>query len=352
MKTQIWKNKKVLLTGHTGFKGAWLSLWLSQLGAQVHGVALDPPTDLNLYTLAKISSLLASDIRLDIRHEQEVRQLLCEIQPEIVFHLAAQPLVRYSYDYPLETYAVNVMGTAHVLEAIRACGSVAAAVIVTTDKCYENLERIEPYSEVDRLGGFDPYSNSKACAELVTAAYRSSFFSGKGAPRLASARAGNVIGGGDWAKNRLIPDCIRAYTANNSVHLRFPESVRPWQYVLESLSGYLLLAEKLLSDEGERFAQAWNFGPELHDMQSVGEVANQVCGILKVPLVFSQQKQEKHEAGLLRLDSAKAKQYLGWTPRWNLRTAIEETVKWYQSWLEGKVVRDFSWDQIERYGHG
>jgi CDP-glucose 4,6-dehydratase len=348
MKTTLWKGKTVLVTGHTGFKGSWLSLWLMRLGATVHGVALDPPTEPNLFTLLKLPSLLASDTRLDIREGEKLSQLLAKIKPEVVFHLAAQPLVQYSYEHPIETFAVNVMGTAMLLEALRFSSSVRAAVMVTTDKCYENHETMIPYSEKDRLGGLDPYSNSKACAELVISSYRASYFTSKRPLYLASARAGNVIGGGDWAAQRLIPDGLRAYLEKRPLCLRYPEARRPWQFVLESIQGYLLLAEHLLGPEGASFAEAFNFGPDLEDMQTVGEVAAKLCKQLQIPLLFSQQDQA-HEASLLRLDSSKAKQRLHWFPRWNLEKALEETLAWYQCWLEGGDLQHFTWLQIERY---
>lgn len=349
MKSPIWKNKQVLLTGHTGFKGAWLSLWLSSLGAKVHGVALDPPTEPNFYRVAKVASLLASDTRLDIRNQEALNQLVSDLQPEVVFHLAAQSLVHYSYDFPIETYSVNVMGTAHVLEAIRRSESVRAAVVVTTDKCYENQERMIPYSESDRLGGLDPYSNSKACAELLISAYRASYFSSTNSICLASARAGNVIGGGDWAANRLVPDCIRAYASKTAMNLRYPQAIRPWQHVLESLQGYLLLAEKLLGPDGTRFAESWNFGPEMDDMQTVGEVTSRIAAMLQMPIHLPENAPQWHEASLLRLDSTKAKQRLNWQRRWKLQEAIEETIAWYRCWLEGEDMQNYSCMQLERY---
>lgn len=351
MTSNIWKDKHVLLTGHTGFKGAWLSLWLSTMGAKVHGVSLDPPTEPNFFAVAKLASLLASDHRLDIRNFEALNKLFSDIKPDVVFHLAAQSLVQCSYDFPLETYSVNVLGTAHVLEAIRRSEVVRAAVIVTTDKCYENQERVVPYVETDRLGGFDPYSNSKACAELVTSAYRNSYFSSKPGTQIASARAGNVIGGGDWAANRLVPDCIRAYISKTTMNLRYPQAVRPWQHVLESLQGYLLLAEHLLGSHGSHFAEAWNFGPELEDMQTVGEVAKRICDQFQIAISMPQNAPNRHETSLLRLDSTKAKQRLHWQPRWPLKEALEETIDWYSCWLGGGDMQSYSRSQLERYSH-
>lgn len=349
MTTPFWKNKKILITGHTGFKGGWLSIWLHQLGAELHGIALDPLTEPNLFTIANIASLFVSDHRVDIRDQQRILSLIQSIQPDVVFHLAAQPLVQDSYDMPVETYAINVMGTAHVLDAIRQCPTVRAAVIVTTDKCYENVERIEPYQENDRLGGLDPYSSSKACAELVASAYRKSYFERAGHLHMATARAGNVIGGGDWAAHRLIPDCIRAYCAKLPMTLRYPQAVRPWQHVLESVQGYLLLAEQLYGPQGPAFAEAWNFGPEMSDMQTVGEVANRVCQQLNIPIDMPNVTPKRHESKLLRLDSTKAKTRLQWHPRWHLSEAIDATVAWYQAWLNQSEMLAFTQSQIKAY---
>ncbi len=345
----FWHGKRVLLTGHTGFKGCWLSLWLNELGANVHGIALPPPEKPNFFNMANISGLLASNIFLDIGDLTALKKAVDVIKPEIVFHLAAQSLVQYSYDFPIETYAVNVMGTANVLEAIRFCDAVRATVIVTTDKCYENRESMDPYHEADRLGGIDPYSNSKACAELVSAAYRASFFSNKRKMHLATARAGNVIGGGDWAENRLIPDCVRAFVAKKGVTLRYPHAIRPWQHVLESISGYLLLAEHLFCAEGSKYAEAWNFGPRIEDMCSVIEIAEKVCRSFHVPLNELTETQIRHESSLLLLDSTKAKKYLKWMPRWQLQKTIAETVEWYRAWLQGDDMLKFSQNQIKQY---
>lgn len=350
MNKNIWKGKSVLLTGHTGFKGSWLSLCLSELGAELHGLALDPPADEdNLFTIANLSSLLASDNRIDIRNAAQVKQVMKAVKPDIVFHLAAQPLVQYSYDHPLETYAVNVMGTAHVLEAIRYCDFVRAIVVVTSDKCYENKGNVPSYVETDRLGGTDPYSNSKACAEFVAASYRLSYFSQEGQPHLATARAGNVIGGGDWAANRLIPDCIRAYLSQQALTLRYPMAIRPWQHVLEPIWGYILLAEKLLDLEGSRHAEGWNFGPELKDMQSVGQVAKDACARLNVPIDILPCSNQRYEATFLRLNSTKAKECLNWHPKWSLQKTIEETLSWYQHYFQGENMLRYSRDQLNRY---
>lgn len=348
----IWKGKRVLLTGHTGFKGSWMSLWLNRLGAKIHGVALDPQTQTNLFTTATISKLLSADLRVDIRDLSEIKRIVHELKPEVVFHLAAQPLVNYSYDFPIETYAVNVMGTAHLLEAIRSCDIDCTVVVVTTDKCYENSEAFMLYRETDKLGGADPYSSSKACAELVTQAYRASYFASEKRVSLATARAGNVIGGGDWAAHRLLPDCVRAYMASSPLSLRFPHAIRPWQHVFESIKGYVSLAEHMLSAGDDQFNEAWNFGPEIEDMWTAGEVAKEVCKQLGVAIVTPEQFPKRYEATLLRLDSTKAKEHLQWTPQWPLQKAIAQTVAWYRQYLEGADMLAFSQLQIERYLQG
>lgn len=347
--SNFWQGRKVLVTGHTGFKGSWLCLLLDALGAEVHGFSLAPPTQPNLFELARIGTLLASDTRADIRDATAVQACLQRVAPQTVFHLAAQSLVRYGYEAPLETYAVNVMGTANVLNAVRSCANVQSVVIVTTDKCYENHESVQPYRETDRLGGHDPYSNSKACAELVTQSFRDSFFANSDSPRIASVRAGNVIGGGDWASDRLIPDCVRAWSQNAPVILRYPAAVRPWQHVLEPLSGYVMLAESLELENGADFSSAWNFGPALEDASSVGEVASAVCQQLQTPLQMPNEIPAHHEAGMLRLDSMRAQIQLGWQPRWHLERALLETVAWYRHWREGGDMQAFSREQCERY---
>lgn len=350
----FWRGKRVFLTGHTGFKGAWLALWLKQLGAEVYGYALMPPSSPSLFEVARVAVDLTTDMRADLRDEGSVAGAVAQARPDIIFHLAAQSLVRPSYDDPLGTFAVNVMGTAHLLEAARHCAEVRAVVVVTTDKCYENREWVHPYRENDRLGGHDPYSASKACTELVASCWRSSFF---GAPdpcalRIATVRAGNVIGAGDWAVDRLLPDCFRAFTRGEPVRLRYPHAVRPWQHVLEPLSGYLQLAESLVGAEGKNFAQAWNFGPEPDSDASVGyvacEMARQWGGAARVEL--EPVPEAPHEAGLLRLDSTKARVQLGWRPRWSLDRALLETVRGYRTYAEGGDLRTLVLDQINTYG--
>jgi len=349
----FWHGRSVLVTGHTGFKGGWLTLWLHRLGAKVHGYALHPPTEPALFKVAHVATVLASDMRADLADLAQLKSALSTAQPEVVFHLAAQPLVRESYRDPLGTLASNVMGTAHVLEAARAVDSVRAIVLITTDKVYENRECVSPYREVDPLGGHDPYSASKAAAEIVAASYRASFFDGAtGHPaRVATARAGNVIGGGDWAVDRLVPDCLRAFAAGESARLRFPHAVRPWQHVLEPLAGYLQLAEHLLAPGGATFAKAWNFGPDASGDATVGEVAEATAQLWGdgARVEYAPPSEHPYEAGLLRLDSTRARTALGWKPRWSLEQALERTVAWQQAWSQGVDMMAVSVDQIRAY---
>ncbi|MBU2601976.1 MAG: CDP-glucose 4,6-dehydratase [Actinobacteria bacterium] len=348
-----WTGRSVFLTGHTGFKGSWLTLWLCRLGAQVHGYALDPPTSPSLFEEAGVAASLSSDTRGDVRSFERLRDSLEAARPDVVFHLAAQPLVLEGYRDPLGTLAVNAMGTAHLLEAVRAVDSVRAVVVVTTDKVYEEREPGRPYREGDPLGGRDPYSASKTAAEAVSGAYRWSFFGAQeGHPaRVATARAGNVIGGGDWAADRLLPDCLRAFAAGETVRLRFPGAIRPWQHVLESLAGYLTLAERLLGAEGGRFAGPWNFGPLSADEATVGEVAQMTARLWGggARLEHEPPPARPPEAGLLRLDASRAQVELGWRPRWALGEALERTVAWHQAWLRGDDMTAVSLDQIAAY---
>jgi CDP-glucose 4,6-dehydratase len=343
-----WSGRSVLLTGHTGFKGAWLSLWLHRLGARVHGLALDLPTDPSLFDAARVGEVLASDTRLDLRDAEATHGAFERIRPEVVFHLAAQPLVAEGYRDPVQTYAVNLMGTVHVLDAVRRTDSVRAAVVITTDKCYENREWAYPYRETDRLGGYDPYSNSKACTELVVDAYRSSYFSEQGVA-LATARAGNVIGGGDWAAHRLIPDCVRALLSGTPLALRYPHAVRPWQHVLDPLAGYLRLAEMLLGEDPLAVSEAWNFGPDTDAAVSVGEVVATVANLWGGEIRLETVAPGQHEAGQLRLDSSKTRARLGWQPRWTLQAALEQTIAWYRAWSQGRDMQAVSLAQIARY---
>jgi CDP-glucose 4,6-dehydratase len=351
----FWEGKKVFLTGHTGFKGGWLSLWLSSMGAQVIGYSLAPITKPSFFEVAKVFGELEKSHIADIRDLDALKKAMADAKPEIVIHMAAQPLVRYSYVNPVETYATNVMGTVHLLEGIRGLNSVRAAVIVTTDKCYENKEWAWGYRENESMGGSDPYSNSKGCAELVTGAYRQSYFSPEKFDQhhvaIASARAGNVIGGGDWSEDRLIPDAIKAFEANQALYVRNPLATRPWQHVLEPLSGYLVLAQALYQD-GTQFDGGWNFGPRDEDTQPVQDVINLLIKHWNSSASWKQDTSEQpHEAHSLKLDCSKAKQYLHWTPRWSLEQAIEKTAKWQRSFQEGRDMNALSLDQIKAYSN-
>ncbi|MEM6513120.1 MAG: CDP-glucose 4,6-dehydratase [Pseudomonadota bacterium] len=351
MNPSFWKNKRVLITGHTGFKGAWLSLWLERLGAEVHGVSLPPKDSPNLFEKASIHSVLSHHC-LDIRNREQLGQLLTRIQPEIVFHLAAQSLVRYSYENPLETYETNVIGTLNVLEAVRAAGSVRQAIIITTDKVYENHERDAGYKEHEPLGGHDPYSSSKACAELLVSSYRRSFFPDslfdQHKMSIASVRAGNVIGGGDWAKDRLIPDFVRAIESGSDIVIRNPSAVRPWQHVLDALSGYLALTEAMSTQPG--FAGAWNFGPAENDARPVRWIVEKMISLSGKQVSWSQDGGEHpHEAGYLRLDCRKANEELDWQPTWSLDSALEKVVEWHLADASGRDARETSIKQIEDY---
>jgi CDP-glucose 4,6-dehydratase len=343
----FWGGKRVFLTGHTGFKGGWLSLWLQSMGAEVHGYAINPPTDINLFTVADVSKGMASSVIADIREADKLSQAMQLAMPDIVFHLAAQPLVRHSYVQPVETYAVNVMGTVHLLEAVRATTSVKAVVNVTTDKCYENREWVWGYRENEALGGFDPYSSSKGCAELVTSAYRQSFLAPAGIA-LASARAGNVIGGGDWAADRLIPDFLRAMDAGETLNIRSPLATRPWQHVLEPLSGYLMLAEQLYT-KGAGFAEAWNFGPGDDDARPVRWIVERMAEMRTDVNWQCSETQQPHEANYLKLDSSKAHNQLGWEPRWRLSTALQKTLAWHEAWRNAEDMKSVTLAQINEY---
>lgn len=348
----FWSGKKVFLTGHTGFKGSWLILWLQSLGVEVHGLALEPPTTPALFDEANIGKGMTSTIG-DIRDYKTVLTVMEACKPDIIIHMAAQPLVRYSYQEPVETYATNVMGTVHVLEAARKVGTAKAIINVTTDKCYENKEWVWGYREDEPMGGYDPYSNSKGCSELVTSAYRRSFFQLSGIA-LASARAGNVIGGGDWADDRLVPDILRAFEEEQPVIIRYPLATRPWQHVLEPLSGYLLLAEKLYT-EGEPFAEGWNFGPHDEDARPVQWIVEHMVSEWGNGASWRlDSNAHPYEANYLKLDISKAKSQLGWQPRWSLATALEKISDWHHTWLaegdiQAKCLQQISEFQYTKY---
>jgi CDP-glucose 4,6-dehydratase len=347
MDRDFWRRRRVFVTGHTGFKGAWLSLWLERLGAAVTGFALGAPTEPSLFAQAAIARSITS-IQGDVRDLLTVREAMDRAAPEIVIHMAAQSLVRASYADPVATYTTNVVGTVHVLECARHVPSVRAVVNVTSDKCYENREWVWPYRESDPMGGYDPYSSSKGCAELVASAFARSFYRGLGRG-LASVRAGNVIGGGDWAADRLIPDAARAFSNGRAVRIRNPASVRPWQHVLEPLAGYLTLAERLFRDP-ERWGGGWNFGPDERDIRPVSEVIDTLAGAWGgAPGWERDGAEHPHEAQLLRLDVTKSRTVLGWRPRLDLSSAVGMCAEWYKAVGSGADARDISLRHIERY---
>jgi CDP-glucose 4,6-dehydratase len=350
----FWKNKKVFLTGHTGFKGSWLSIWLSQMGAKVTGYSLPPPTNPSLFELANVEQCLEKHILGDVRDASDLAKAISENNPEIVFHMAAQPLVRDSYKAPAETYAINVMGTVNLLEAIRLHGkSVRAVINVTTDKVYENKEWLWGYRENEPLGGYDPYSNSKACSELVTSAYRNSYFNGAEYAQhgcaITTARAGNVFGGGDWADDRIVPDCIKAILCNKPITVRNPHAIRPWQHVFEPLSGYLTLAENLY-ENGSQYAESWNFGPIDSDCKTVEYLVKTIRGEWgsQTRILLAKSK-GPHEASYLKLDCSKAWARLGWRPRWNFEKAIASTIAWYKSHASKCDMREICFKQIDEF---
>jgi len=351
-----FNNQSVFVTGHTGFKGSWLSIWLKMLGTRIHGFALDPPTDPSLFEQARISEVLATDTRADLADFGKLQEALNAAQPEVLYHLAAQPFVRESYHDPLGTFQTNVMGTANLLQAIRGIPSVKAVVVITTDKVYENREWVYPYREIDPLGGYDPYSASKAAAELVTASLRASFFDARSncEAAIATARAGNVFGGGDWAPGRLIPDCLRAFASGEAVRLRYPDAVRPWQHVLDSLSGYLKLAMALLGENGREYAAHWNFGPETNKDCTVRQLAETLASLWGegAAVGFVNEKDALHEAGLLRMDSSKARKQLKWQPCWTLEKSLGATVSWFRAWLANADMQSVCRAQIREYSAG
>jgi CDP-glucose 4,6-dehydratase len=350
---EFWNNKKVLLTGHTGFKGSWMCMLLHQLGAKVYGFSLAPHTNPSLFDLANCSEICESEFG-DINDFIKLRSYIQQVKPEIVIHMAAQALVRDSYQNPVETFQTNIIGTVNLLEAIRSIDLVKAFVNITTDKCYENKEWVWSYRENEPLGGYDPYSSSKACSEIVTAAYRNSFFSSHGIDsrnvHIASARAGNVIGGGDWSKDRLIPDFIRAITQGENITIRSPYAIRPWQFVLEPLSGYLLLAQQLYL-HGEKYAEAWNFGPNEDDARNVEWIVKKMCKKWGNGISYTIDKSaHPHEATYLKLDCSKAKTHLNWHPRWNLETALDNIIEFTKAYIEEKHnLREVCNKQIQNF---
>lgn len=350
--SDFWRNKKILVTGHTGFKGTWLSLLLHSMGAKVFGFALPPQTNPNLFELTHLSEDMDSYFG-DIRDFNSLSSFIKSNNPEIVFHLAAQSLVHYSYHNPIETYATNVMGTVHILEALRQINSARVMVNVTSDKCYDNREWVWGYRENDPMGGWDPYSSSKGCAELVTEAYRRSYFSNSDTQLvLATARAGNVIGGGDWAANRLIPDFMRSVFSGETLLIRNPTSIRPWQHVLESLSGYLLLAERLWL-EGEKFTGGWNFGPLDEDSKPVKWIIEYLIKLWGDPVLWDiDQKDHPHEMHTLKLDISKARLKLKWHPQWSLAKSLQAVVEWYKAYYQNLNIRELMLKQIIEYKKG
>lgn len=351
--TGFWYRKKVFLTGHTGFKGSWLSIWLSAMGANVTGFALEAPTQPSLFNSAKVDKILANSYISDIRNLESLTKAILESKPDIIIHMAAQPLVRESYINPVETFSTNVMGTVNLLEAARKSSSVKAVLNVTTDKCYENKEWIWGYRENEPLGGYDPYSSSKACSELVTSSYRNSFYNGndynKHGVAIASARAGNVIGGGDWAVDRLVPDCLRALVAGEVIRVRNPNSIRPWQHVLEPLSGYITLIQKMWGN-GAVFSDSWNFGPSHEDAKPVGWIVDQLCRLWGENSGYIIDTGEHpHEANYLKLDISKANQKLNWYPNWNLNIALEKIVEWGRAFQSNNDMQEICLKQIGEF---
>ncbi len=347
MFNNIYKNKRVFITGHTGFKGSWLTLWLKSLGAEVLGYSLEPNTNPSMFEALKIENICKNKFA-NILDRENLEKTIKEFQPNIVFHLAAQPLVRLSYSEPILTYETNVIGTLNVLEAARKCNSVEAFVNVTTDKCYENHEINRGYKEDEPMGGYDMYSSSKGCVEIMSSSYRRSFLENNNSYAMATARAGNVIGGGDWALDRLIPDCIKSINENKKIEIRNPIAIRPWQHVLEPLSGYLLLGQKLL-ENGNKYAQGYNFGPCEESVLKVSEVAEKVCKYYGRGEIVIHKKDNLHEAGLLMLNIEKAEKVLNWTPTYTADVAIQKTVEWYKKFYNGEKMLDYTLNQIKDY---
>ena len=348
----FYKGKKVFITGHTGFKGSWLCMWLTEMGAEITGFSLNPPTEPSLFEMCHAADGISSIIG-DVRDYESLLKAIKKAEPEIVIHMAAQPLVRDSYKIPVETYSINVMGTVHVLEAVRQTPSVRAVVNVTTDKCYDNKEWFWGYRENEPMGGYDPYSNSKGCSELVTSSYRSSFFNSSAYGKthntaLASARAGNVIGGGDWATDRLIPDIVRSIISGKKVLIRSPHAIRPWQHVLEPLSGYLLLAKNLY-EKGADFAEGWNFGPSDDDAKPVEWIVSNLCELWGGAGYEIDKNPQPHEASYLKLDCSKAKMRMGWMPKWNIETALRKIVDWTRVYVDKGDIKEITLKQIREF---
>lgn len=344
----FWNNKKVFLTGHTGFKGSWLAMWLKSMGVNLKGYSLSPEDKINLFEKASIENNMISEIG-DIRDYNRLYNSIIDFKPEILIHMAAQPIVRKSYEDPIDTYSTNVMGTINILESARACPSLKSIVIVTSDKCYENKETQNPYKENEPMGGHDPYSSSKGCCELLINSYRRSFFNDNNSSGLASVRAGNVVGGGDWSKDRLIPDILKSFKKNESVIIRNPSAIRPWQHVLDCLSGYLILTEKLYFNN-EKFSGAWNFGPNINDCKPVEWIVEKMISVSgkNIDWVLDK-KSNPHEANTLILDNNKSKKFLKWKPKWNIEESITKIIEWHKKNLNDENINEMCLSQINDY---
>ena len=346
LSSSFWKNRSVFLTGHTGFKGGWMTMWLTKMGAKVNGYSLAAPTTLNFFLETRLEERLSSSTIGDIQNYSSLKSAMSFAKPSVIIHMAAQPLVRRSYKLPIETFKTNIIGTANLLEAARKIEGVEAIVNITTDKCYENKEQLKPYLENDKLGGHDPYSSSKACAELVSSAYRNSFLKERGI-KIATVRAGNVIGGGDWAADRLIPDFLRANDAGKKLIIRFPNAVRPWQHVLEPIMGYLILSEKLV-EVGKGYDSAWNFGPNNEDSKTVSWIVEYLSQKLSIKHQIIESN-DLHESNLLFLNSSKARSKLSWTSKWSVNTALDKTIEWYLADKNHQSIPELTSNQINSY---
>jgi CDP-glucose 4,6-dehydratase len=347
MDSNFWKNRKVFLTGHTGFKGGWTALWLSTLGAKVYGYSLKPPTNPNFFNTTKLNKKISQSIIGDILNLKKLTKVMSSVKPSIVIHMAAQPLVRVSYNKPIETFMTNIIGTANVIEASRKIKSIKTLVNITTDKCYENTEKITGYKESDPLGGHDPYSSSKACAEILTAAYRRSFFF-KNNLNINTVRAGNVLGGGDWSQDRLIPDFFRSLDKGSFLKIRYPNAIRPWQHVLDAINGYLILVEKSY-DRKNNLSSSWNFGPDIMDSKKVIWIIKYLSNKIKGSKFSIEKNKILHENSMLNLDSSKAKKYLGWKNIWSIKETLDKTLEWHQAFYSKKNMLEISIDQIKTF---